>query len=82
LNTLDLVKVNQPVVMLGFHQQNNPIRHKLLAMGFVPGVRIKVIRIAPLGDPILIELRGYTLTLRKKECQLIEVENIAEIIHE
>lgn len=72
--TLDAIQVGQQAVMKGFGGAATGFRHKLLAMGLTPGVLIKVVRIAPLGDPIQILLRGYTLSLRKKECQQIEVE--------
>lgn len=68
--------MGQPVRVLGFQQQSAGFRHKLLAMGLTPGVMITVIRVAPLGDPVQVKLRGYTLSLRKKECQQIEVETI------
>ena len=72
--TLDAVPVGQQVRMKGFCQQSLSFRHKLLAMGVTPGVLMTIVRIAPLGDPIQVMLRGYTLSLRKKECQQIEVE--------
>ena len=43
------------------------IRRRLLEMGLTPGTRIKVVRFAPLGDPMDIEVRGYHLSLRKSE---------------
>lgn len=76
LLTLNTIPIGQPVRVIGFLQQSAGFRHKLLAMGLTPGVMIVVTRIAPLGDPIQVKLRGYTLSLRKKECQQIEVEAI------
>ncbi len=49
-------------------------RQKLLSMGLTPGVRVKLVRTAPLGDPIEIELRGYLLSLRKDEADALEIE--------
>lgn len=72
--TLDKVRIGQEVRMLDFHHQAAGFRHKLLAMGLTPGVTITVIGIAPLGCPMQVRLRGYSLSLRKKECQTIEVE--------
>ena len=43
-------------------------------MGITKGVSIKVMKVAPLGDPIEITVRGYELTLRKADCEKIEVE--------
>ncbi|MGD9591588.1 MAG: ferrous iron transport protein A [Candidatus Berkiella sp.] len=72
--TLDAIPSGKQVRMKGFQQSAKGYRHKLLAMGLTPGVAVTVVRVAPLGDPIQIQLRGYTLSLRKKECQQIEVE--------
>lgn len=49
-------------------------RHKLLAMGLTPGTHFVVRRIAPLGDPIEIALRGYSLSLRKHEAAVLQIE--------
>lgn len=79
--TLDTIPVNQPVRLLKFQQPNGAFRQKLLAMGLIPGVTLKVLRIAPLGDPIQIAVRGYTLSLRKIDCQQLVVTPIAEHAH-
>jgi len=50
------------------------IYRRLADMGLLPGVKIKVIRKAPLGDPIEFEVRGYNISLRKIEADLIWVE--------
>ena len=50
------------------------IRKRLLAMGLTPGVNFKVIKVAPMGDPIEIRIRGYQLTMRKNEAACVEVE--------
>lgn len=50
-----------------------PMRRRIMDMGVTPGVLIKVIKVAPLGDPIEINLRGYELSLRKDEAAQIEV---------
>ena len=49
---------------------------KLLEMGCTPGEKIKVIRVAPAGDPIAIEVSGYILSLRLKEASTITVKAI------
>ncbi|MBE9548647.1 MAG: ferrous iron transport protein A [Proteobacteria bacterium] len=48
-------------------------RKKLLAMGLTPGVEVKILRYAPLGDPIEILVRGYTLALRKHEASVLQL---------
>ena len=50
------------------------LRKRLLDMGVVPGVKIEVVKVAPLGDPIDIKVKGYQLILRKEEALQILVE--------
>jgi len=52
---------------------NNLITRRLMEMGVVPGVSVKVIKSAPFGDPIEIRIRGYSLAVRKSEADTIEV---------
>ena len=49
------------------------LRLRLLDMGLVPGTAVKVIKIAPLGDPIEITLRGYELTIRREHAKEIDI---------
>lgn len=49
-------------------------RQRLVAMGLIPGTELTLTRIAPLGDPIEIQLRGTSLTLRKHEAHLLRLE--------
>lgn len=50
------------------------IRRRIMDMGLVNGTEIEIIRVAPLGDPIEIHLKGFNLTLRKTEAKDIQVE--------
>lgn len=50
------------------------LKQRFVDMGLTKGVEVKVIKIAPLGDPIEVELRGYNLSLRKDDAQNIEIE--------
>ncbi len=50
------------------------LRCRLLDMGLIPKTAVKMIKIAPMGDPLEIRLRGYELTLRKEDAAKIEVE--------
>ncbi|TET87494.1 MAG: ferrous iron transport protein A [Sulfurovum sp.] len=52
------------------------LMHKLLDMGFVAGSEVEIVREAPLYDPMELKIHNYTITLRKSEANLIEVENI------
>ena len=54
------------------------LRCRLLDMGLIPQTRIRVSKIAPMGDPMELFLRGYTLTLRKEDAHNITVEEDAE----
>jgi len=49
---------------------------RLLEMGLTPGVSLELIGIAPLGDPLELELRGYRLSVRKREAQLVDVQRL------
>lgn len=50
------------------------IRRRVLEMGVTPGTKIDVIKVAPLGDPIEVMLRGYNLSLRKEEAEAINIK--------
>lgn len=50
------------------------VRQRLLEMGLTKGITIRVVRVAPLGDPIEIELRGYRLSLRRKEAEAVMIQ--------
>jgi Fe2+ transport system protein FeoA len=50
---------------------------RLLEMGLTPGVTLELIGIAPLGDPLELELRGYRLSVRKREAELVEISPIS-----
>ncbi len=50
-----------------------PVARRIADMGIIPGARLKVLRRAPLGDPIELEVRGYNLSLRRSEADLIIV---------
>lgn len=51
-------------------------RQRLISMGLVPGTEFRVSRIAPLGDPIEIIVRGFALSLRKGEAGILELEEV------
>ncbi len=54
--------------------QKGPMKRRIMDMGVTPGIKVKVIKVAPLGDPIEINIRGYELSLRKAEAENIVVE--------
>jgi ferrous iron transport protein A len=57
----------------GYAGKDRVYRHKLLRMGLVKGVSFKLLRRAPMGDPLEIEVRGFNLTLRKAEAEVLEI---------
>ena len=52
------------------------VTKRLMEMGVVPGVSVRVVKSAPFGDPIEIRLRGYSLAIRKAEAETIEIQNL------
>ncbi|MDQ6788292.1 MAG: ferrous iron transport protein A [Acidobacteriota bacterium] len=52
---------------------NTPVTKRLMEMGIVPGVSVRLIKSAPFGDPLEIRVRGYNLAMRRSEAQTIEV---------
>ena len=50
---------------------------RLMEMGLTPGVELAIVGVAPLGDPIELELRGYRLSVRKSEAQRVQLEDVA-----
>ena len=75
--TLAELKVGQDAVLRTIGGQGE-LRHHLLDMGLTPGTEVTLRKVAPMGDPIEVELRGYELTLRLADAAKIEVENIHE----
>ena len=53
-----------------------PVKRRIMEMGITRGVELHVRKVAPLGDPVEITVRGYELSLRKSDAELIEVEQI------
>lgn len=69
--TLDKLNLDQYVTITNLVQ--NGLTSKLVDMGLYPGKSVKVVFKAPFGDPIAIDVDGYTLSLRKEEASLVEV---------
>lgn len=69
------LEVGQSAQVVGFEPGSDPVyRQKLLRMGLVKGSQFTIIRKAPLGDPVEIELAGFKLTLRKHEADAVRIE--------
>ena len=75
--TLADLKIGQDAVLRTIGGQGE-LRHHLLDMGLTPGTEVTLRKVAPMGDPIEVELRGYELTLRLADAAKIEVDNVHE----
>ena len=71
--TLDKLPLGQEAVITAVGGEG-ALRCRLLDMGLIPKTRVRVEKVAPLGDPIEITVRGYELSLRKADAEMIEVE--------
>ena len=73
MNTLKDVKIGKKVKVIKLHGEG-AIKRRIMDMGLTKGVEVYVRKVAPLGDPIELNLRGYELSLRKQDAEMIEVE--------
>ena len=71
--TLDKLPLGQEAVITAVGGEG-PLRCRLLDMGLIPRTLVRVEKIAPLGDPLELRVRGYSLSLRKEDAGKIEVE--------
>lgn len=77
MKTLDCLAVGESGTIARVHGEGR-VRRRLFDMGLTPGAEVYLRKIAPLGDPIEITLRGYELSLRKEEAANVEVEMSGE----
>ena len=73
MNTLKEVKIGKTAKVIKVHGEG-AIRRRIMDMGITKGVEIYVRKAAPLGDPLELNVRGYELSLRKADAEMIEVE--------
>lgn len=73
MNTLRQSKVGTKVRVVKLHGEG-AVKRRIMDMGITKGVEIYVRKVAPLGDPIEVTVRGYELSLRKADAEMIEVE--------
>ena len=76
MKTLDQVKVGETVRILKVGGEGL-LRRRIMEMGLTKGSEILVVNVAPLGDPMEIEIRGYALTIRKCDAEVVEVTDLA-----
>ena len=73
MNTLKNVSVGNTVTVKRL-QGDGPIKRRIMDMGITKGVELYIRKVAPLGDPVEITVRGYELSVRKNDAQCVEVE--------
>jgi len=73
MKTLDKVKVGERVAVTRI-TGDGPIKRRIMDMGITKGTEILVRKYAPMGDPMELNLRGYELSLRKKDASIIQVD--------
>lgn len=73
MKTLKTAKVGETVTVVKLHGEG-AIKRRIMDMGITKGVEVYIRKVAPLGDPIEVTVRGYELSLRKADAELIEVE--------
>jgi ferrous iron transport protein A len=70
------LRVGDRGLVRGYEEGGRAYRRKLLSMGLTPGVELEVIRVAPLGDPVEIRVRGTSVTLRRDEAAALQMEAV------
>ena len=73
MKTLKDAKVGKTVKVIKLHGEG-AIRRRIMDMGITKGVEIYVRKLAPLGDPMELSVRGYELSLRKADAEMVEIE--------
>ena len=73
MKTLKDAKVGETVVVKKLHGEG-PVKRRIMDMGITKGTTLHVRKVAPLGDPMELNVRGYELSVRKAEAAMIELE--------
>ena len=73
MKTLRQVKVGETVTVVKLHGEG-AVKRRIMDMGITKGVEVYVRKVAPLGDPVEVTVRGYELSLRKADIEMVEVE--------
>ena len=73
MKNLKEAKIGEPVRVVKIHGEG-AIKRRIMDMGLTNGVEVYIRKVAPLGDPIEVTVRGYELSLRKADAEQIEVE--------
>ena len=73
MNTLKQAKIGQTVKVVKLHGEG-AVKRRIMDMGITRGVEVYVRKVAPLGDPVEVTVRGYELSIRKADAEMIEIE--------
>ena len=73
MKTLRDVKIGETVQVVKLHGEG-PVKRRIMDMGITRGTQVFVRKVAPLGDPMEVTVRGYELSLRKADAEMIEVQ--------
>lgn len=73
---LNQFRIGQKGRITGIRSGDPLYRNRLISMGLLPGTVFEVTRIAPLGDPLEITVRGFALSLRKHEAAILDIEQV------
>ena len=73
MKTLRQVKVGETVIVVKLHGEG-AVKRRIMDMGITKGVQVYVRKVAPLGDPVEVNVRGYELSIRKNDAEMIEVQ--------
>ena len=73
MKTLKDAKIGKPVKVVRIHGEG-PLRRRIMDMGITRGIEVCIRKVAPLGDPIELTVRGYELSIRKDDAEKIEIE--------
>lgn len=76
MTTLGELQVGDSAKVTGYREAGGSYRRKLLSMGLTPGIEIGITRVAPMGDPVEIRVRGCSISLRKDEAASLNVEKL------
>ena len=74
--TLDKLEVGMDAVIASVNCSEISLRKHILDMGLTPGTEVTLVKVAPMGDPIELRVRGYELTIRKEDASHIEIVNV------
>ena len=73
MHTLREAKVGQTVKVIKLHGEG-AVKRRIMDMGITKGVELHIRKVAPLGDPVEVTVRGYELSIRKADAEMIEIQ--------